>query len=106
MLPNKLIPCPSVLQLEITESVDEVNVAITLAANKEINKDFWEQEEEEEEEVLPCVERGLQPPERVIFVRSEVFTAGTVKNDIFWDIKTQFVPHRRHMTCPLQRAAG
>jgi hypothetical protein len=25
-----------------------------------------------------------------------------MKNVIFWDIKTQFVPHRRHITSPLQ----
>jgi hypothetical protein len=31
-----------------------------------------------------------------ISVRYEVFTAVTMKNAVFWDIKTQFVPHRRH----------
>jgi hypothetical protein len=30
------------------------------------------------------------------FVRFEVFTAVTMTNAVFWDIKTQFVPHRRH----------
>jgi hypothetical protein len=25
---------------------------------------------------------------------------------VFWDIKTQFVPHRKHITSPLQRAAS
>jgi hypothetical protein len=34
------------------------------------------------------------------------FTAVTMKNVVFWDIKTQFVPHRRHMTSPLQSPAG
>jgi hypothetical protein len=28
--------------------------------------------------------------------------AVTMKNVVFWDIKTQFVPHRRHMTSPLE----
>jgi hypothetical protein len=28
-------------------------------------------------------------------VRFEVSTAVTMKNVVFWDIKTQFVPHRR-----------
>jgi predicted DNA-binding ribbon-helix-helix protein len=28
-------------------------------------------------------------------VKSEVFTAVTMKN-VFWDIKTQFLPHRKH----------
>jgi hypothetical protein len=27
-------------------------------------------------------------------------------NAVFWDIKTQFVPHRRHITSPLQSPAG
>jgi hypothetical protein len=36
----------------------------------------------------------------------EVFTAVTVKNAVFWDIKTQFVLHRRHITSPLQSPAG
>jgi hypothetical protein len=39
-------------------------------------------------------------------VRREVFTAVTMKNDVFWDIKTQFVPHRQHITSPLQSSAG
>jgi hypothetical protein len=29
-----------------------------------------------------------------------------MKNVVFWDIKTQFVPHRRHITSPLQSPAG
>jgi hypothetical protein len=39
-------------------------------------------------------------------VRFEVFMALTMKNAIFWDIKTQFVPHRRHITSPLQSSAS
>jgi hypothetical protein len=39
-------------------------------------------------------------------VRFEVFTAMTMKNAFFWNIKTQFVPDRRHITYPLQRPAG
>jgi hypothetical protein len=38
--------------------------------------------------------------------RFEVFTAVTMKNGVFWDIKTQFVPHRRHITSPLQSPAS
>jgi hypothetical protein len=26
----------------------------------------------------------------------------SLKNAVFWDINTQFVPHRRHITSPLQ----
>jgi hypothetical protein len=39
-------------------------------------------------------------------VRFEVFTAVTMKNVVFWDIKTQFLPNRRHITFPLQSPAG
>jgi hypothetical protein len=35
-------------------------------------------------------------------VRFDVFTAVTMKNAVFWDIKTQFVPHRKHITSPLK----
>jgi hypothetical protein len=30
----------------------------------------------------------------------------TMKNAVLWNIKPQFVPHRRHFTSPLQSAAG
>jgi hypothetical protein len=36
----------------------------------------------------------------------EVFTAVTMKNGVFWDIKTQFVLHRRHITSPLHGPAS
>jgi hypothetical protein len=39
-------------------------------------------------------------------VRFEVFAAVTMKNVVLWDIKTQFVPHRRHVMSPLQSPAG
>jgi hypothetical protein len=42
----------------------------------------------------------------VLHVRFEVFTAVTMKNVVFWDIKTQFVLHRRHITSPLQIPAS
>jgi hypothetical protein len=29
-----------------------------------------------------------------------------MKNAVFWDIKTQFVPHRRQITSPLKSSAG
>jgi hypothetical protein len=38
-------------------------------------------------------------------VRYEAFTAVTMK-DVFWHIKTKFVPHRRHITSPLQSPTG
>jgi hypothetical protein len=39
----------------------------------------------------------------IIFV---FFTDLTMKNVVFWDIKPQFVPHRRHITSPLQSPAS
>jgi NAD(P)H-flavin reductase len=41
-----------------------------------------------------------------IHVRFEVFTAVTMKNGVFLNIKTQFVLHRRHITSPLQSPGG
>jgi hypothetical protein len=29
-----------------------------------------------------------------------------MKSVVFWDIKTQFAPHRRHIKSPLQSSAG
>jgi hypothetical protein len=40
------------------------------------------------------------------YVKFAVFMAVTMKNAVFWDVKAQFVPHRRHITSPLQRPAG
>jgi hypothetical protein len=39
-------------------------------------------------------------------IRFEVFTAETMKDVAFWDIKPWFVLHRRHITSPLQTTAG
>jgi hypothetical protein len=36
----------------------------------------------------------------------QVFSVVTMKRAIFWDIKTQFIPHREHITSPLQSPAG
>jgi hypothetical protein len=51
-------------------------------------------------------ELSLQREYEVCFVRVELFMAGTMKNVVFWDIKTQFIPHRRHITSWLQSQAG
>jgi hypothetical protein len=40
----------------------------------------------------------LQSPGGYCYVRFEVFTAVIMKNFVFWDIKTQFVPHRRYVS--------
>jgi hypothetical protein len=40
------------------------------------------------------------------YVSTEVFTAATMKNVVFWGIKPQFVPHRRHITSLLHSPAG
>jgi hypothetical protein len=39
-------------------------------------------------------------------LRFEVFTAVATKKGVFWDIKPQFVPHRRHITSPLQSSTS
>jgi hypothetical protein len=41
-----------------------------------------------------------------LVVRFEVITAVTMKNIVFWNIKTQFVLHRRHITSPLLSEAS
>jgi hypothetical protein len=45
-------------------------------------------------------------PTLLKYVRFEAFTVITMKNFVFWDIKTQFVLHRRHITSPLQSPAS
>jgi acyl-[acyl carrier protein]--UDP-N-acetylglucosamine O-acyltransferase len=40
------------------------------------------------------------------YVRFEVFTAETTKNPLCWDIKTQFLPERRHITSSLDSPAA
>jgi hypothetical protein len=39
------------------------------------------------------------------YVGFEVFATVTMKNVVFWDINTQFILHRRHITSLLQRPA-
>jgi hypothetical protein len=39
-------------------------------------------------------------------VRFDAFTVMTMKNAVLWDIKTQFIPHRKHITSPLQSPVG
>jgi hypothetical protein len=34
-------------------------------------------------------------PDCIVLLRFEVFKAVTMKNVVFWDIKTQFLPHKR-----------
>jgi hypothetical protein len=40
---------------------------------------------------------------RLMILRFEVFTVIAMKNAVFWDLKAEFVPHRRHITPWLQR---
>jgi hypothetical protein len=39
-------------------------------------------------------------------IKFEVSTAVTMKNAVFWDIKIQFVTHRKNIRFPLQTLAG
>jgi hypothetical protein len=36
----------------------------------------------------------------------EVFNAVSMNNVFFWDERNQFVPHKRHITSPLQNPAN
>jgi hypothetical protein len=54
----------------------------------------------------PHVDSIIKLTPRKIEVGFEVFTAVTMKNAVFWDIKTQFVPHRKHIMSPLQSPAS
>jgi hypothetical protein len=56
-----------------------------------------------------CPGRGKTGDKEVTgkyYVRFDVFTAESMKNVVFWDIKPQFVLHRRHITSPLQSPTG
>jgi hypothetical protein len=56
---------------------------------------------------VKCGENGNRYGKHVTScVRFEVSTAVTMKNAVFWDIKTQFVLHRRYITSPLQSSAS
>jgi hypothetical protein len=39
-------------------------------------------------------------------VRFEVCAAVTMNKAVFWDIKIQFLPHRKHIISALQSPAG
>jgi hypothetical protein len=43
---------------------------------------------------------------QLMLLRFDVFTTVTMKNGVFGDIKTQFVPHRRHIKSLLQSPAS
>jgi hypothetical protein len=47
-----------------------------------------------------------KPRSEIKFVRFDVLTAVTIKNVVFWDIKTQFVLYRRHITSLLESPAS
>jgi hypothetical protein len=66
---------------------------------------IWENVEEQES--LHEEGRGFTTNSKRMlhYVRFEVFTAVTMKNVVFCDIKPQIVPHRRHVTSPLQSSA-
>jgi hypothetical protein len=49
--------------------------------------------------------RNASFPWELTPVRCEVFTAVTMKNAVFWDIRTQFVLHSRYITSPLESPA-
>jgi hypothetical protein len=44
---------------------------------------------------------SVTEPSQLIVYKFEVFTVVTMKNAVFWDVKPQFVHHRRHITSQL-----
>jgi hypothetical protein len=51
------------------------------------------------------VPRSPSPSQSLYNVKYAVSTAMTMKTAVCWDIKTHFLPHRRHITPPLQSPA-
>jgi hypothetical protein len=41
-----------------------------------------------------------------MYLSFEVFTAVTMKNAVFWDMQTQFIPHRKLIISPPHNPAG
>jgi hypothetical protein len=52
--------------------------------------------------------RNISRGVREEFTRCKIwdFPGVTVKNAVFWDIKTQFLPYRKHITPPLESPAS
>jgi hypothetical protein len=65
----------------------------------------WKVATDVSEEFLPSSSLLYSPYKRD-YLRFKVITAVTMKNAVFWDIKTHFVPHRRHITSPLHSPAS
>jgi hypothetical protein len=51
---------------------------------------------------IHCKDQYLQGMQ----VRFDVYKAVTTNNVFFWDMKSQFLHHRRHIVSPLQSLAG
>jgi hypothetical protein len=49
---------------------------------------------------------NLKSYQHLNHVKFQVFTVVIMKNAVFWDINTQFVPRKKHITSPLQSPAG
>jgi hypothetical protein len=48
----------------------------------------------------------LHYPAGYCYVTLAVIKAVTMKNAVFWDTKTHFVPHTKHITSQIQSLAG
>jgi hypothetical protein len=55
---------------------------------------------------LDFLQHKVPPCPRPDMSDFEVSTAVSLENTVCWDIKTQFVPHKKHITSPLQSSAS
>jgi hypothetical protein len=101
-LPNKIsVPCPTlscqamwILQQTSTSGTSALQLVMRLKSVARGQSTYWKN----------C---QLYTPNSINRdVRFDVITAVSMKNDVFWYIKTQFVLHRRHITTPLHSPSG
>jgi hypothetical protein len=58
--------------------------------------------------IVPLISRVLWASSRPVlqfYDRFEVFMAVTMNNAVFWDVESQFLPHKKRITSPLQTRA-
>jgi hypothetical protein len=56
--------------------------------------------------VINCLQFKENADPTLVHARIGGFTAVTMKDHVFWDTETQFIPHRKQITSPPQNPAG